>query len=136
IVDNESFAKLIDQLYDRTRRANPGHIARDTWLWEAEAGVLAFHSGEDQTRREATKVVWRDEAGEVQAATAYRIDESWVHNRPANTLISEVLVASSARAGQEMLRFLASVDWVAEVRVWLRPVDDPAPLALVDARAA
>src|SRR5690606_31260816 len=56
IVDNESFAKLIDQLYDRTRRANPGHIARDTWLWEAEAGVLAFHSGEDQTRREATKV--------------------------------------------------------------------------------
>ena len=136
IVDNETFAKLIDQLYDRSRRSHAGHIARDTWLWEAEAGVLAFHSGEDQARREATKVVWRDEAGEVQAATAYRIDESWVHNRPANTLTSEILVASSARAGQEMLRFLASVDWVSDVRVWLRPVDDPAPLALVDARAA
>jgi predicted acetyltransferase len=136
IVDNETFAKLIDQLYDRTRRANAGHLARDTWLWEAEAGVLDFHSGEDQARREATKVVWRDEAGEVQATAGYRIDESWVHNRPANTLTSEILVASSARAGQEMLRFLASVDWVSEVRVWLRPVDDPVPLALVDARVA
>jgi predicted acetyltransferase len=136
IVGNEPFAKLSDQLYDRTRRSHAGHIARDTWLWEAEAGVLAFHSGEDQARREATKVVWRDETGEVQAAAGYRVDESWVHNRPANTLTSEILVASSARAGQEMLRFLASVDWVSEVRVWLRPVDDPAPLALVDGRAA
>ena len=136
IVDNESFAKLIDRVYDHTRRATAGHIARDTWLWEMEAGVLSAHSGEDQARREATKVVWRDEGGDVQAATAYRIDGSWVHNRPANTLISEVMVASSPRAEHELLRFLASVDWVSEVRVWLRPVDDPAPLALVDARAA
>ena len=136
IVDNETFAKVIADLYDRVRRVTPGHIGAEEHLWPATAGVAPQHDGEDGDRRDATKVVWRDAAGEPQAATAYRISESWVHNRPANTLRSEILVATSARAEHEMLRFLAGVDWVTEVNVGLRPVDDPAPLALVDGRTA
>jgi predicted acetyltransferase len=136
IVDNESFAKVISELYERARRVTPGHIGWETIRWEIDAGVTALHDGDDDKRRGATKVVWRDDRGEPQAATSYHVDESWVHNRPANTIRSEALVATSARAEHEMLRFLASVDWVSEVSVWLRPVDDPAPLALGDARAA
>ncbi len=136
IVDNETFAKVISELYDRARRVTPGHIGWEAVYWEIEAGVTDLHDGEDDKRRHATKLVWRDDAGEPQAATSYQVDESWVHNRPANTLKCEALVATSARAEHEMLRFLASVDWVSEVTVWLRPVDDPAPLALVDGRAA
>jgi predicted acetyltransferase len=136
IVDSETFAKVIDQLYDRVRRVTPGHIGWDTLRWEIDAGVTVTNDGDDRKRRDATKVVWRDEAGEPQAAASYQVDESWVHNRPRNTLKSESLVATSAQAEHEMLRFLASVDWVSDVTVWLRPVDDPAPLALVDARAA
>ena len=136
IVDNETFAKVIDDLYDRARRSTPGHIGWETIRWQVDAGTTPVHDGRDDARRDALKLVWRDEAGEPQAATAYTVDESWVHNRPSNTVSSDVLVATTARAEHEMLRFLASIDWVAEVRVSLRPVDDPAPLALVDGRAA
>ncbi|HEX6424998.1 MAG TPA: GNAT family N-acetyltransferase [Acidimicrobiales bacterium] len=136
IVDNETFAKVIDDLYDRARRSTPGHIGWETVRWQVDAGVTPVHDGRDDARRDAPKLVWRDDAGEPQAATAYSVDEAWEHNRPANTLRSDVLVATSARAEHEMLRFLASIDWVAEVRVALRPVDDSAPLALVDGRAA
>jgi predicted acetyltransferase len=136
IVDNETYAKVAGELYDRARRANPGHIDPPADSWSVAAGVTRLHDGEDDKRRDTAKVVWRDGAGEPQAATAYRIDESWVHNRPQNALVCETLVATSAEAEHEMLRFLSSVDWVTDVTVYLRPVDDPAPLALVDARAA
>jgi len=136
LVDNDNYAKIVDDLYDRTRRGIPGHIGVETERWQMLAGVLPLHEPGDAARREARKLVWRDAAGEPQAATAYTVDESWVHNRPANTLRSDLLAATSARAEQEMLRFLAGIDWVAEVRVALRPVDDPAPLALANGRAA
>ncbi|MDD9370302.1 MAG: GNAT family N-acetyltransferase, partial [Acidimicrobiales bacterium] len=134
IVDDETFAKVMAELYDRVRRVTPGHIGWTEARWRIEAGVTPFHDGDDDNRRNASKVVWRDGSGEPQAATSYRIDDSWVHNRPANTLRAEPLVAASARAEHELLRFLAGIDWVTEVRVGLRPVDDPAPLALVDGR--
>lgn len=136
IVDSETFAKVIDGLYDRIRRVTPGHIGWDAVRWQMSAGVVDLHDGDDDKRRNATKVVWSDDAGEPQAAASYDIGESWVHNRPANTLTADALVATSPRAEHEMLRYLASVDWVTEVSAWLRPIDDPAPLALADARMA
>lgn len=136
IVDNETYAKLVDELYDRARRANVGHIGWDAINWEIQTGVLDSHDADDDKRRHAPKLVWRDDSGEAQAATSYQVDESWVHNRPANALTAETLVATTAQAEHEMLRFLSSVDWVNEVTVYLRPVDDPAPLALLDARVA
>jgi predicted acetyltransferase len=136
IVDNETFAKVIADVYDRARRATPGHIGWEDVRWQTQAGVTPAHDGEDGARRDATKVVWRDPAGAPQSATSYRVDESWVHNRPANRLRADILVATSAEAEHELLRFLSGIDWVTEVTVGLRPVDDPAPLALVDGRAA
>jgi predicted acetyltransferase len=98
------------------------------------AGVRSWPDGDDDARRKATKVVWYDAQGEPQAATAYSVDEGWDHNRPAGTLSAGVLVVTSGRAEIELVRFLASVDWVANVHVGLRPLDNPVPLALADAR--
>jgi predicted acetyltransferase len=136
LVDNETFAKEVDALYDRVRRATAGHIAWEAHRWRVYAGAQPWPDGDDDARRNAAKVVWRDEAGDVQAATAYKVDGRWEHNRPAGHLTSEVLVASSGRAEVEMVRFLAAVDWVGQVKVQLRPTDDPLPLALVDGRMA
>ena len=47
-----------------------------------------------------------------------------------------MLVAADGRAELEMLRYLTSIDWASRVEVWLRPIDEVAPLALVDGRAA
>jgi predicted acetyltransferase len=134
LVDNDTFAKVVVDVYDRARRTSPGHISYDVLRWEVFAGVRAWPDGDNDARRKTTKVVWSDERGEPQAATAYSVDERWEQNRPAGTLSAGVLVATSGRAEIELARFLASVDWVMEVQVGLRPVDNPVPLALADAR--
>jgi predicted acetyltransferase len=136
LVDNETFAKEADGLYDRVRRATPGHIKWDTEQWRIHAGVRSQPDGQDDARRNAPKVLWRDGAGEVQAAADYSVDQRWEKNRPAAGLTTNTLVAASGRAEVEMVRYLASVDWAAEVTVGLRPVDCAVPLALADARMA
>jgi len=136
LVDNDTFAKEVDALYDRVRRTTPGHIVWETDRWRVYAGVQHWPDGEEEARRNAAKVVWRDEAGEVQAAAAYRVEGKWEQNRPAGHLTAEILVAASGRAEVELVRFLGAVDWVRDVTVHLRPIDDPVPLALVDARMA
>jgi predicted acetyltransferase len=136
LVDNETFAKAVDDLYDRARRQTPGHVAWEPVRWRVHAGVESWPDGDDAKRREATKVVWRDADGEVQAATSYRVDGVWQRNRPAGKLSADPLVATSGPAESELLRFLASIDWVAEVSTGLRPIDDPAPLTLLDGRTA
>jgi predicted acetyltransferase len=136
LVDNETYAKEIDQLHDATRRLHPGHIGRSSVLWQVVAGVVDAHDPSDEARRGHIKVLWRDSGGEVRGAASYSAVESWVDNRPANALRAETFVAATARAEHELLRFLAGTDWVTRVEVGLRPIDDPAPLALVDGRAA
>jgi predicted acetyltransferase len=137
LVDGETWAKVAEELYDRARRAHAGHIGWETARWRIHAGLSPAHDGDDEARARAPKVLWRDEAGVAQGAAVYRItEERWLHNRPASTLTAEPLVAATDRAEHELLRYLAAIDWVAIVRVGLRPQDDPAPLALVDGRTA
>jgi predicted acetyltransferase len=135
LVDNETWVKLVDELYDRVRRDVPGHIGWAAGRWRIGAGLDTFDDA-DTRRRNAAKLLWRDPAGDVAALAAYSVDDSWDHNRPAGHLQAAALVAASPEAEREVLRFLASVDWVTEVHVGLRPIDHPAPLTLVDGRAA
>jgi predicted acetyltransferase len=137
LVDNETFGKEIDALYDRARRATPGHISPDGDIyWQVMAGAESFPDGEDEARRRATKVLWRDEAGDVQAGAAYSVEDHWDHNRPNGTLTCRLLVSATDRGVVELVRFLTEVDWISTVTVHLRPVDESVPLALVDARHA
>ena len=136
IVDAEAFAKIAEELYDRVRVTIPGHIAWDTVMWRIHAGLEPSPWGQDDKAGKATRVVWRDAGGEARAATSYHVDGTWERNRPAGKLTAERLVAADGRAEIEMLRYLTSIDWANRVEVWLRPIDEPAPLALVDGRAA
>ena len=136
IVDAAAYAKHAHELYDRARRALPGHIGVSAHRWRIQAGAVEGHDEGDQARRGATRVIWNDERGEPQAAASYGAEESWVHNRPVNTVATQTFVAASDRAASEMLRYLTEIDWVSAVRVGLRPVDDPTSLALVDGRVA
>jgi predicted acetyltransferase len=136
IVDAATYAKHVEELYDRARRTIPGHIGASAERWRYEAGAVAGHDEDDEARRQSIRVLWRDDRGEPQAAASYGAAESWVHNRPSNAVSTRTFVATSLGAGLEMLRYLTAIDWVSDVTVGLRPVDDPTPLALVDGRAA
>ena len=136
LVDAETWAKLADELFDRVRLTVPGHIGWETTLWRIQSGLEPSPWDDGGKARKARRVVWRDSAGDVQGATIYTIDGEWTRNRPDGRITAEVLVAATDRAEHELLRYLASIDWARSVDVWLRPVDDAAPLALVDGRAA
>jgi predicted acetyltransferase len=136
LVDAEAWVKLVDELYQRVQPRTPGHIAWTTTLWRMQAGLEPSAWHDTDAAKRARRVVWRDADGVVQGATAYRADGKWTRNRPDSAVSTEILVAATDRAEHELLRFLASIDWASSVTVGLRPVDDPAPLALVDGRAA
>ena len=136
LVDAETYVKLMEPLYDRVRQATPGHIDRPTVMWRVDAGLDPLHDGHDDERRKGLKVVWRDADGDVQGAAVYTPTDATEDNRPAASLRTGMLEAATAEAERELLRFLASVDWVTNVEVGLRPIDDTTALALVDGRRA
>ena len=80
--------------------------------------------------------IWRDDAGEVRGAVAYKVEEGWRHNRPHGTAEVVLLVGATPEAERELWRHLCEVDWVRTVTAGNRGLDDPMPLFLHDGRAA
>jgi predicted acetyltransferase len=136
LVDGLTFAEAIQEVYERARRTTPGHISWHPAYWRVQAGVESYPDGHDDDRRAATKVVWRDRVGVVQAAASYTVENRWDQNRPAGRLSTTAATSATPEAGRELLRYLTSVDWITRADLTLRPVDDTTSLHLVDGRAA
>ncbi|MGH9214405.1 MAG: GNAT family N-acetyltransferase [Acidimicrobiales bacterium] len=137
LIDNGTFHAETLALYDRARVGVPGHIVYESEYWNVVLGISRWMPGDDQERRNnAHKVLWRDREGRVQGTAMYSVNDHWVNNRPHGELTVELLVATDDEAYRELVRFLAAVDWVAAVRLGLRPIDDPLPLLLHDGRRA
>jgi predicted acetyltransferase len=136
MVGADELAPVLVDLYDRARLRASGHITYYKDTWPIVAGAQPWPDGDDEKRRNAWKVVWSDDDGRVQGAAVYTVDERWQHNRPAGTLQCSLLVAATDEAQRELVRYLTAVDWVAHVRLHLRPIDDPTPLWLHDGRRA
>ena len=79
--------------------------------------------------------LWRDAAGEVQGAVAYKVDDHWDRNRPAGKAEVTLLVGATPEAERELWRHLCEIDWVATVTAGNRGVDDPLQLMLADGRS-
>jgi predicted acetyltransferase len=136
LLDNDTFTKELVELYDRVRPTVVGHMSYEDARWGVQTGTVSWPDGNNDKRRNAVKVVWRDDEGAVQAAARYSVDDRWVDNRPRGTAEVPWMVAATAEAEREIVRFLTAIDWVTTVRLGLRPVDDPLPLRLRDGRAA
>jgi predicted acetyltransferase len=137
LVDNETFHAEVVDLYERERLRASGHIVYESDYWGVVVGVSSWLPADDQERRtNARKVLWRDRDDRIQGAAMYSMSEQWVHNRSQSELTAELFVAATEEAERELIRFLAAVDWVATVRLGLRPIDHPLPLWLRDGRAA
>jgi predicted acetyltransferase len=135
LVDAEELAQALVDVYDRARHRAAGHISWDKHDWEYVAGVRRMPGASDPPPN-VTRVVWRDPQGTVQGAAFYSVDGRWTQNRPDGEAHVELLVAATDEAERELARFLTSVDWVGQVRLNLRPVDDPLPLWRHDGRSA
>lgn len=134
LLDNDAFSKALPEIYERARARNAGHIRWTEDVYQMVAGLIESPFGGDTGQ--APKAVWYDDSGEPQAAASYTLQQNWQGNRPLGTLTASPLVAATDEAHRELLRYLVNVDWIATVRVDLRPLDDPAPLWLRDGRVA
>jgi predicted acetyltransferase len=136
LVDNDTFVKLLVDLYDAVRHDVPGHLGYDGHRWEVQTGEIEWPGANGEDRRKQTKVVWRDDAGEIAGLAAYSVKDHWVDNRPRCELRAGILVTATAEAERELIRYFTAVDWTTTVHLQTRPVDDPVPLWLHDARGA
>jgi predicted acetyltransferase len=116
---------------------SPGSLRRpQPWVWDRMAGIDQW-PGDSFDLGKRRGAIWRDAAGVVRGAVAYKIvDDGWVHNRPAGKLETVLLVGETPEAERELWRHLCEVDWATTVVGELRAVDDPLPLFLTDARMA
>jgi len=136
LVDNDTFTKLLIDLYDVARRDIPGHLGYDEHRWQVQTGEIEWPGGNAEARRKETKVVWRDDAGEIGGLASYTVKDNWVDNRPRGNLHAGILVTATAEAERELVRYFTAVDWATTVHLQTRPVDEPVGLWLHDGRAA
>jgi predicted acetyltransferase len=134
LVDTEAFLPAVTDVYEQQRRRTPGHITWRQYDVDSVAGVRPSTDGANN--RAASRVVWRDDAGRIQGVAVYSVRSQWDANRPRGELRANPLVAATDEAERELVRYLASVDWISTVSIGLRPIDDPLPLWLYDGRVA
>lgn len=112
-----------------------GAVTRRPFVFEHIAGCRSW-PGEKDDLGQRRGAVWRDEAGVVQGAVAYAVEERWERNRPDGKAEVKLLVGTTPEAERELWRHLCEIDWVTSVAAGGRGVEDPLPLLLEDARAA
>jgi len=125
----------LEAAHEARRARTPGAVRREAFVWDRIAG-LATWPGQTVDAGQQRGALWRDDAGVVRGAVAYKVDETWAHNRPAGKTEVSLLVGATPEAERELWRHLCEIDWVRTVRAGNRGVDDPLPLFLDDGRAA
>jgi predicted acetyltransferase len=126
--------ELAPRLFDAFRRDCPGQIDRRPYSWDTRLGLRRA------PWRDADLVVgcavYASPAGEPQGYVVYTVDGDWHQRVPQGKLEVDELVALSGDAYLALWRFCAEVDLLAEVSAGLRPLDEPLPRLLDNARAA
>ena len=134
VVMPEALRPELERVHEQRRRRAPGSITRVAEVWDVYAGVTGW-PGQPHDAGPLRGALWRDEAGEVQGAVAYKVVDSWDRNRPAGKAEVTLLVGATPEAERELWRHLCEIDWVATVTAGNRGVDDPLQLMLADGRS-
>ncbi|MET0903860.1 MAG: GNAT family N-acetyltransferase [Acidimicrobiales bacterium] len=134
VVMPEALRPELERVHERRRSRTPGSITRVAEVWDAYAGVRGW-PGQPHDPGPLRGALWRDEAGEVQGAVAYKVIDGWDRNRPAGRAEVTLLVGATPVAERELWRHLCEIDWVATVTAGNRGVDDPLQLMLADGRS-
>ncbi|GAA4196694.1 GNAT family N-acetyltransferase [Microbacterium oryzae] len=130
-VSREQLADDLSDVYERGRTARPGEVEGWPRRWRQHAGLDASTKNGETVRG----VRYRDAAGDVRGAMAYRIEEGEGDFRPSQLQIRH-LTAETPEAAAALWRFALQHDLVGEVTAKLRPVDDPVRWLVQDERGA
>lgn len=126
-VDRETLAADLGAVHERARRRTAGQIPGWRGRWEGYAGVAPTAD-----RDHARGVRYLDEDGELRGVLAYTVTEASGTFRFRMDV--RLLVAETSDARTALWRFALQHDLVDEVVADLRPLDDPLPWLVADAR--
>ncbi|WP_309068178.1 GNAT family N-acetyltransferase [Microbacterium sp.] len=127
-LDREDAALLMGQLHERTLSDRVGEIPGWPRRWR---GRLALAEDKNEVVRAVRYV---DETGEPRGVMAYQIDGDPDSGRGELTI--RYLIAEDDVALAALWRFALEHDLVATVTAHMRPVDEPLPWLVDDARIA
>jgi len=124
----------LERVHELRRRRTPGAITRSSDVWDAVAGIRGW-PGQPHDQGPLRGALWRDRAGAVLGAVAYKVVDHWDRNRPAGKAEVTLLVGATPEAERELWRHLCEIDWVTTITAGNRGIDDPLQLMLADGRA-
>lgn len=130
-LDRDATAVALGELHERTRNSRVGEIPGWPLLWQQISGAKPGEPHAAAIRG----VRYIDGGGELRGAMAYRIiesDEDWARSR----LEVRHLIGETPEARAALWRYALQHDLIGTVIAQLRPVDEPLPWLLADARAA
>jgi len=126
-VDRETLAADLGAVHERTRSAAAGRIPGWRGRWEGYAGVAPTAD-----RDKARGVRYLDEDGVLRGVLAYTVGDAGGTFRFRMDV--RLLAAETPDALTALWRFALQHDLVDEVMADLRPLDDPLPWLVADAR--
>jgi predicted acetyltransferase len=132
-VDNATFRVEAPAIYERVRLDRAGMIGRNELRWDTLADVR--RRPEDKPWG-GFRVLCRDDDGVAQAWASYKVESTWTGGRPSGVAEVADFCGANPAAEARLWRFLTELDLIATVKAVDRPIDDPLPWLLADARAA
>jgi predicted acetyltransferase len=132
-VDNDTYRKEAPAIFERVRAARPGMIGRTELDWDQRADLCRPPEAKPWL---GFRLLTRDDDGVAQGWANYTVVDDWVDLRPRSAVEVTDLCAATPAAEARLWRFLAELDLIATVKARDRPVDDPLPWLLDNARAA
>jgi len=129
LLDKNEAAKVLPDVFDQTRRQQPGEVSRPDGWWEA-------YLRDPEWMREGDSPFFHVSCrvGSDAGFASYRLKEGWDDNLPSYTLRVVQLIAPNAAVRAALWRYLLDVDLVATIRFENLPVDDPMRWLLRDPR--
>jgi predicted acetyltransferase len=133
-VDRDTARALAPELFDRHRAARPGEISRTERYWDINFGILRYPSWPEP--KPGLHAVARDRNGAVAGIARYEYEDRWQGRLPGGEAVVRMFLADGPVGEALLWHHLLSLDLVTTVKVADRPVDDPLPWLLADARHA
>jgi predicted acetyltransferase len=131
LIAEDDARKVMPEIFERARRAQPGAISRpDTW-WPSQYFVFdeakvgsgpSFH------------VVHEAPTGELDGYVTYTIEDDWGNGIARNRLGVRELTTTGPAARRALWRYIGDVDLVETIRVWNAPADEPLRWMLRESR--
>jgi predicted acetyltransferase len=131
-VDRDTARSAATDLYARFRRRRPGAMTRSEWFLDLDFGLIRYPSR--PAPPDLLHALARDPDGTPVGVVGYEAQESYDVRRPEYLARVRGMISADPAGDALLWHHLISLDLTTRVVAADRPVDEPLPWLLTDAR--